>query len=286
MSSYRWWENYLVRYFMPSIAGVAIVSWLTNIAGKEFQQILFFGATQGELSPPILTLLILYGNLFCYIASYPILGFHVTRVIDHSDSTWHPSWKDGYLVSLVTGILFFIVSTIVSVKYRLGLCIIVIIVYAGIQLWRVKDSLERKEIRGLKAETSNVYGLAYALAKRRGIIEKTITSSSPAVPFDENEFYQEEKKEQEVSCWQKEIVDTYRHMREHGNSAFIFFLELVLSSICYIVISDHSLSAHKQVSIIGCLFAIWAIPAVSIHLLGQVMERRFSLFDRKIKKTS
>ena len=34
----RWWESYLVRYFMPSIAGVAIVIWLGDIAGKQFSR--------------------------------------------------------------------------------------------------------------------------------------------------------------------------------------------------------------------------------------------------------
>ena len=25
---YRWWESYLVRYFLPCIAGMVIISWL------------------------------------------------------------------------------------------------------------------------------------------------------------------------------------------------------------------------------------------------------------------
>lgn len=85
--SNRWWESYLVRYFMPSIAGVATVGWLSSIAGNELKNILFFGLLGTELSAPVLTLLVIYGNLFCYVASYPILGFHATRVIDHDDSS-------------------------------------------------------------------------------------------------------------------------------------------------------------------------------------------------------
>ena len=44
-SSNRWWESYLVRYFMPSIAGVAIVCWLTSACtnGPKLKEILFFG---------------------------------------------------------------------------------------------------------------------------------------------------------------------------------------------------------------------------------------------------
>ena len=39
----RWWENYLVRYLMPSIAGIAIVSWLSYVAEPGFIKVLFFG---------------------------------------------------------------------------------------------------------------------------------------------------------------------------------------------------------------------------------------------------
>ncbi len=102
--SSRWWENYLVRYFMPSIAGMAIMGWLTSISHPMVKEILFFGFLGKELSAPALVLLILYGNLFCYVASYPILGFHVTRVTDFKDSIWKPTILDGYILSIVVGV--------------------------------------------------------------------------------------------------------------------------------------------------------------------------------------
>lgn len=43
----RWWEGYLVRYFIPSIAGIAIILWVSTVAGNEFRKKgtdLFFGS--------------------------------------------------------------------------------------------------------------------------------------------------------------------------------------------------------------------------------------------------
>ena len=98
----RWWEGYLVRYFMPSIAGIVIILWLSTIAGDNFKRLLLVPQDVKDLNSQNLILVILYANLFCYIASYPILGFHVTRVIDFSGDRW-PSkwWADGYIWSLI-----------------------------------------------------------------------------------------------------------------------------------------------------------------------------------------
>jgi hypothetical protein len=65
----RWWENYLVRYLMPSIAGVAIVNWLCSYAGNGLRSLLLLPTAGERLDATSLTLLFLYGNLFCYVAS-------------------------------------------------------------------------------------------------------------------------------------------------------------------------------------------------------------------------
>lgn len=280
--SNRWWESYLVRYFMPSIAGVATVGWLSSIAGKQMKGILFFGLLGTELNAPILTLLILYGNLFCYVASYPILGFHATRVVDHNDSGWHPSFLDGHLLSLGMGIATLLIATLAPKDIGFIAAFVLAALFSMAQLTRLFKVTRRKHIKGLRGETSLVYGYIYAIAKRRGVAEQSTSSKTQQLPEDGKEFTSEEITEQKTTHWQREIVDTYRHMREHGNSAFIFFLELVLASLCYLVLTAEGYSAQQQLSLIGILFAVWALPAAAIHMLGQIIERRFSLFDQKI----
>lgn len=267
---------------MPSIAGVATVGWLSSIAGNKLENILFFGCLGTELSAPILTLLVLYGNLFCYVASYPILGFHATRVIDHNDASWRPSCLDGHLLSLGMGIATLLFATLAPKSMGVVAAFSLAALFSIAQLVRLVKAIKRKPIKGLKGETSLAYGYIYAIAKRRGVAEQNTSSTTQQQPEDGEEFSPEEITEQKTTHWQREVVDTYRHMREHGNSAFIFFLELVLASLCYLVLSVEGYSAQQQLSLIGILFAVWALPAAAIHMLGQIIERRFSLFDRKL----
>lgn len=279
MYSNRWWESYLVRYFMPSIAGVAIVSWLVQVGGEDMRQALFFGHDGDDLSTPVLILLILYGNLFCYIASYPILGFHATRVIDQVEAVWRPSWLDGYVASVLLGAVSLLIL-LVPAAYRLYLVFLVVIVFAGLQLYRVLVSLRKHKIKGLQEDSALAYGYVHALAKRRGALERTRSESRRTGTAPD--FSTEERSDQKVTHWHREVIETYRHMREHGNSAFIFFLELVLALICYVAVSAGG-DVGTRLSVVAILFAIWALPAVSVHLLGQILERRFSQFDRRIR---
>jgi len=75
----HWWEFYAVRYGMGSVVGAVIFFFLcnTNPALKP----MLFGAEGGKIDGTILTLLAGYGLTYCYIASAPILVFHVGRFL-------------------------------------------------------------------------------------------------------------------------------------------------------------------------------------------------------------
>ena len=115
----RWWENYLVRYLMPSIAGAAIVAWLTSIAGHEMKALLFIEFGDQGLQSPTLLIIFLYGNLFCYIASYPILCFHVTRVIDFGKNPCSSIVLNGYFSTIALGIIALAIYIFVQQPYAL-----------------------------------------------------------------------------------------------------------------------------------------------------------------------
>jgi hypothetical protein len=281
MYSNRWWESYLVRYFMPSIAGIALVGWLTFVAGEEFKNVILFSGWKGELSAQILILLILYGNLFCYIASYPVLSFHATRVIDLKDGVWRPNVLDGYLITGVLAIVSLLAAIYVPKEagFSAALCLVVIV--AILQLCRLSISMKLTAMEGLEESASAAYAFAHALAKRRGALEVTKETTGPS-PKSEKDDPRALVRSERVTHWHREVIETYRHMREHGNSAFIFVLELVLAAVCFLALKDGSVDVSVKLTRIGIIFAVWAIPAASVHLLGQAMERRFSHFDRRI----
>lgn len=270
----RWWENYLVRYLMPSIAGVAIVGWLCSYGGDGLREILLLPPSGKQLDATSLTLMFLYGNLFCYIASYPILVFHVTRVLDFPGGNWSAKfYRDGYIATITLTLAAFTLFHLPipeDLRFYLGFVLAVIVVIVQVtRLWIAISP--RIIVDGLDGDVSPTFGFTYALARRRGVTENLSSVQSDATI-----------REDWRDDWRQDFIATYRHMREHGNSAFIFLLELALAALTYCVITKPGQSPQQQLGAIGALFAVWALPAVLVHLLGQHLERRFSRFDRRI----
>lgn len=65
----------------------------------------------------------------------------------------------------------------------------------------------------------------------------------------------------------KEYVDSYRHLREHGNSFYIVFLEFILAGIIYFFALD------EQWLLIALTVFFWVTPGVICWQLGNNLER-------------
>lgn len=263
----RWWENYLVRYLMPSIAGVAILGWLFA-SNPNLRSILFIPKPGVVSDTAVLTLVFLYGNLFCYVASYPVLGFHVTRVVDFSGDTWNThTLRDGYAWTLVLIAVCMAVFHLGSPELHFWLAFGLSAAFSILQLARLSGALSpRLNVRGVHGAVSPAFGFAFSLAKRRGLL--SVTTKTPQVEKD--------------TAWHQDFIAGYRHLREHGNSAFIFILEIALALLVYFVTRKPGQTSEQELGAIGTLFALWATPAMFVHLLGQHLERRFSLYDRRV----
>lgn len=299
--AYRWWENYLVRYLMPSIAGALVVNWLVSIAGCDFRHLLLLDLGKDGLQTQTLVLLFLYGNLFCYISSYPILGFHVTRVIDFEGGYWkRKPLVDGYILTLVLSIVVLLTSPNVgSTRFYQLLPYILVSIFSGLQIYRIYLGMEQVSFDGLTGKISKIFAYTYSISRRRGVVEETVTTKqtsknqqvsqsrqiSQNLEDENDDSFDEEKEWQKKSRWRREVIDSYRHMREHGNSSFIFILEITLAGLCYfILVANEERNALFKLASIGVLLVIWALPAMFIHFVGQHVERRFSWYDKKIKK--
>lgn len=283
----RWWENYLVRYLMPSIAGVGIVTWLTAVGPSDLRDTLFFGKAPEQLDAPTLTLLILYGNLYCYVASYPILCFHATRVTDFRQYAWLPRLTDGYISTALFGLGVIVVSLALTDVARVVVSFLLAAAFVLAQLVRIYASMQKPAIQGYKKRpTSLIYAFLVTLAMRRGVVNKKTTTTTAAIQADPDTDDEPEPQQttqiEEESRWQREFIDSYRHMREHGNSGFIFTLELALAAACYGIVRLPRLDGPEVLSVLGALLAMWSVPAVFVHLLGQHLERRYSIFDRRL----
>jgi len=250
----RWWEHYLVRYLMPSIAGVAIVGWLCSHATDRFRAMLWLPPFHQVLDGTSLTLVFLYGNLFCYVASYPVLVFHVTRVMDFSKGKWPARpFTDGYLATSLFTCLCLALTKVGPTELRLYGSFAIVGVLVVVQIRRLYIVLApRVKHPGLEGAVSPAYAYSYRLARRRGIPEETENETSSTRRI----------------IWRSELVETYRHMREHGNSAYIFLYELALAALVYCVFAKPFQSEEQQLGAIGALFALGRSLLFSCTYLG------------------
>jgi hypothetical protein len=174
----RWWEYYLVRYFMPSVAGAVAVSWLMSVAGPEFRELLRLPDASEDLTSPTLLLLFLYGNLFCYAASYPVLTFRATRVLDFAGRDIRWQWAlpnlDGYVATASLAVAVLMVALFASPGIMSAFAFIATTVFSGVQLARMRSALAtRRPLTGLDADASPMFALAYSLARRRALRQET-----------------------------------------------------------------------------------------------------------------
>jgi hypothetical protein len=73
------------------------------------------------------------------------------------------------------------------------------------------------------------------------------------------------------------IVDSYKHLREHGNSFFIVILEAVLAIILFT--AGNFVAAAKiavpPTTLYICIIFAWILPAALVWLVGTFIERQF-----------
>lgn len=257
----RWWDNYLVRYLLPSIAGMIIILWLTRI-NEDFclRELLLLPISAKDMESQSLILLLLYGHLFCYLASFPVLVFHITRMIDFDNKSDFKPLNNYYLIFGGLFIIFllypclkFLSECIIDFLYdkRLLLVFTFCILFSIWQICRIRNS--RKE-----ASASETEPIAFTYITQLAWMRANASLTQPSKG--------------------SEIVETYRHMREHGNSAYIFAMEIILASLFYIAIDSAKHKPELQLIHIAIISLIWAVPAVFVHMHAQYLERKFSEF--------
>jgi hypothetical protein len=287
----RWWEYYLPRYLMPSVAGVVIVNWLCSYGGDGLRALLGLPTNGKSFDSSSLILLFLYGSLFCYIASYPVLVFHATRVMDFHKGKWQAiPLRDGYITTVVVVVF---AMGIARTECRYWAAFLTVGVFAGIQVGRICGVLlHRFKVKEHGEKVSDAYFYSYVLAHRRGIPVETTEKEtrSPQVSRESSLTTEKEDEDEETrtvlshtNSWREEFMDTYRHLREHGNSAFIFILEIGLGALVFCILSKPNQPPTREIGAIGVLFGIWATPSMLVHLLAQHLERRFSRYDQKLR---
>jgi uncharacterized membrane protein YfcA len=258
----RWWETYLVRYITGTVVGAVIVYillWKLKIdllpSPKNIQSV-------------HLIILAALGFVFCYISSAPITLLHAVRfrlgqgtLVDASVSGISKCTSLGWRSYIALKyeklkkfdwILFFVLSWMTLFGALLGLA-------ADSYLW------------GLSA--ASLFALTYIYI----IALKLYLQLGKEDKWQKWYFKLSEKRAQDSKA-QKEYIESYRHLREHGNAFFIILLEVCLGIVLYqiaTIIDNKPLPAEKEAWATIFLAAIiyWILSGAICWYLGNKLER-------------
>lgn len=265
-SNTRWWEFYFVRYAIGTLVGAFVISQTVRIS-PSLREVMLFGLGD-EPTIPRASLLLGYGLLLCYIASVPILVLHASRFAigrAHSVreaargavSNWFLEWRWVLCFVFAALSMFLIVSVFRDVTRNVeseGFLL-------GLIFWAVLLTLALEYVAAFVMLVYNdrIYDGMKRLAEARA------------------------KNEDRGG-----LIESYRHLREHGNSLFIVGLELVLGAALIGMVRIIENDVNVQDKVFECtrwgvsLLTAWMLPGIAVWFLGSIVERRFA-DDRNVK---
>lgn len=225
----RWWEFYFVRYFVGTIVGAVVVAAILFNKHSHLSQLTSYNIKEiTDLKAEHFWVSVILGLAFCYISSAPILVFHAYRA--HFDFK-----KRLTLLGFSTILLLFLLS------------------YTASYLWVVRDVNFLRNV-GFIGCTVAIILLQFTLVLI-GLWNKLNKVHSYYVKLANNRAVNAQAV--------KEYVESYRHLREHGNAFIIVVFEIVLGT---------SLFVSSSVGDALALLIFWLLPSLTVWFVGTFLE--------------
>lgn len=228
----RWWEHYYVRYFVGTFVGIAIIFALRERALLAAEIAVVVPAFK-EIDVAGLTGVALAGLAYCYIASAPVLTIHAIR----------GDWSSRIHARRVWACI--------GIGYAaLAIATTGVAVVGGVYA----DGPERTIWIG--SILLAVVFVAQAALVGRALINR----------FDRIiDFYQLLTNERAEERRQgRDFLESYKHLREHGNAMLIVLSEIALGLV---------LSTAKTMTQFVCFLILWILPASVSWFIGSALER-------------
>lgn len=228
----KWWEFYFVRYFVGTVVGSAILLYLNSATTSSLKGLIMPGVTDAtQLDAQKLALLASVGLAFCYVASAPVLVLHATRgIFLNNASKW----------------------------YRISVCLAVCFtVFSAVVAYCVWPSIGRKSI-----VVASLFILVF-LMQAILLVFSLLRGGDCAHSYYLN-LVRARSHDSEAA---RQYVESYKHLREHGNAFFILLFEVVLGIVL-------TAAPTPQLAFISLL--LWILPAAFVWFIGTVLEYRFS----------
>lgn len=234
----RWWEFYFVRYFVGSVIGMGVMIFLNTSENSPLRDRIFSNIVNKDAVSNNFVLMAALGLAYCYIASAPVLVMHMTRSeMDFKKYFDFNLWRSlTIVISTSLVILAFLWGQEIvlwSLKFwELSLAALVI----GLQAMMIVDALRTK--------FDSVFNYYSKISQERA----------------------------KRSRARAEYIESYRHLREHGNSFLIVLFELMLAT---------TLSAVNNMGHLLLVVFLWILPACMAWFIGSYLESRLS--DASVK---
>ncbi|MEV3818792.1 hypothetical protein RI537_22120 [Aeromonas salmonicida] len=234
----HWWEFYGVRYAQGTVVGAMIVFFLFS-QNEALKKILFIPSDPKDFGMPHLILLAVYGLAYCYIASAPILIMHAGRgLIFESPTNRHI--HDGIIRRIISTLLPPTISVIWYTYSNNAFDILgCLALFMYVMLISFQFTIIYSIFSGSWIKTINYY---LAIASKR--------------------------KQHKTSSY----VESYKHIREHGNSFLIVAFQFFLACPIFMFVSQPEISNENAIRHLALIIMFWIIPASTIWLFGNKLE--------------
>ena len=232
----NWWQFYGVRYAQGAVVGAMLIFLLFS-QNETLKKILFMPEKPEDFGIPHLILLAVYGLVYCYIASAPVLIMHAGRGLLFR-SFINPDPYKGWL--------------------KRSLCVFTpALVAAGICSFLTDFDFLKSAAAGLF-----VFLVAFQFTMLYIIFH--------GAWFKIIDYYQVIIKKRSDQN-NKEFVESYKHIREHGNAFLIVLFQFLLAVPIFAFVS----LANNPIDVIRgliTLVVVWVLPASFIWMFGNKLE--------------
>lgn len=234
----HWWEFYGVRYAQGTVVGAMIVFFLFT-QNDTLKKLLFIPSEPKDFGMPHLILLAVYGLAYCYIASAPILIMHAGRGLMFKSQT-NPNPNKGMLFRV---------------------------------LWLLVPSLLITAIYCFNVSTDKIMGslavfLFSFLLVFQILILVAIFKTSWQETIDYYSIIVKKRKEHEDSGY----IESYKHIREHGNSFLIVAFQFFLAFPVFVFVSQPTITSEDSIRHLLIIVLLWVLPAATIWAFGNKLE--------------
>jgi len=229
---------------MGTVVGAIIV--YTMCSKNSVLNPLIFETKSGTLDANLLLLLVGYGITFCYVASAPILVLHTSRFAIQAGNVYEKTKLKEYIKWLNVPLL---IAPLLYLWFdpNFTVCKFVSHEYASDSYFRI-----------FYFTITCILIWAQYLA-----IFYTMENSENLFKFYENLADKRAKAK-------SDFIDSYKHLREHGNSFLIVFMEILLALALETVTPFQNTNAYIMIII------LWIMPAAGVWFVGTSIERKLA----------